>query len=181
MSTKQAILRPIEFTTSNNTLVFVTNGNTYTLTVAAGVHPNILSVLKAINTDIGSGGGLTDTILIEVDSNSKVYLGCATSITITHSDGWRILGFSGNESAGTTVTADYTPLFTWLPTYHTGDSDRFIKPSKDQFYGMSGIDGNLSGIAVEARAERVLKFPAEFAKTRYQRPTKRATPIALRD
>jgi hypothetical protein len=161
MATKQAILRPIEFTTSNNSLVYVTNGTTYTATITAGVHANILSVCKALRTDMAAG---SDNVTLYIDQNNKVTLTCATSVNPTHTAGWRILGFSGTESSGTTVTADYTPLYSWFPTYHSGDTDRFIKPSKDQFYGVAGIDGNLSGIAVESRAQRLIRWPAEFAK-----------------
>ena len=165
MSAKQALLRPIEITTSNQTLVLnmsVTGNRTYTIT--AGVHPNFLSFLEDYASKILASNAVT----VNIASDNHVFLSHATqTLTPTHSEAWRILGFSGAESAGTIVAADYTPLYSWFPTYHSGDTERFVKPSASQFYGSSGIDGNLSGISVEARAQRAIMWPAEAASNTF--------------
>jgi hypothetical protein len=152
----QLLTRPVEITSSNNTLAYTMSGGGGTVTLTAGVWANPFAIADAIRD-------AADLSSVYVSTAGKIVVTGSATVTPTHSELWRILGFSGNETPGTTITADYTPLFTWIPTYTHMDSNQWAAPSDGQFFGSKGSDGNLSGISVEVRRQRALTWDAEIS------------------
>jgi hypothetical protein len=86
-----------------------------------------------------------------------------SGITWTDPDLGKILGFRANEtSTATSHTATDTPLYTWLPTYHSNDQGRFWK--EEDFAGGVSVSAMLSGISLTpSRRIRKITWDAEPA------------------
>lgn len=160
MSLKNALLRPIEIKAGDIFVAGIDDGgfSTVTYNLDFGWWANVLTLGSALGADrFGYINFYFDSdfhAVCSVDSGT-VSVG---STTVS-----RMLGFSGNESAGASVTADYRPMFSWVPTFYTKDTDRFIQDSGSLFYGSIGSDGRGSGIPMTAQYERTLEWTNEKA------------------
>jgi hypothetical protein len=158
MTLFQAALRPVEITSANNTAAYTRSGGGGTNTLTAGIWANAHSMAAAI------ANANSDSLSLSINVNGYFVASAPSALTLTHSELWRIFGFSGNETPSTSITADYRPLYSWFSTYSHSDMNQFNAPSAGQFFGSKGIDGNLSGIAVEQRDMRSLEWVAELSR-----------------
>jgi hypothetical protein len=167
-----AYWRPIELTSSNNTVNIGVGGGVPTLTLTKGVYANIWSLLYELLDKFNdeAGHGAAD---IQLNTSNKVVMssGAAFDLTFGSSTLDEILGFDGDKSGASTYTADYTPSHCWFPTYQPYDGTRFATKQDNVFYGAVAVDGSISGVAAgDVLLERTFRFSTETSTNVFEEP-----------
>jgi hypothetical protein len=154
--TQQAILKAVEVSTSS-TLAIYANYLQYIYSPSKNIYANILELVKDIADQADSDG-----FTFSFSADFKIKIG---GKTITNVGGYLAddFGFTGTETAGDPITATYTPLYMWLPTYHSSDTNQFMIDTSESFKGTLGSDGNIAGVAFTARKKRTVTYPWEHA------------------
>lgn len=143
----EALLRPLEITAANNSIVVTyLTGTSYSL--AVGVYPSVLSVLYALEANLKLKSA---AFAVSLTSDWKVFIdgagvGGAFDLEWTDPELGKMLGFDQDYAGVTSATATYTPEFCFLPTYHSYDGGRFSANQSDGFSGEVSIDGSLAGV-----------------------------------
>lgn len=161
MSLKNAILRPIEFFSEDEfEITLSVTGPISTSPSADGLSANALLLAQNIIEDMDGLSGLT----VYLTDDFKLRISHSTeTITVSPTRLSRIMGFSGNETVASTVTADYRPQYSWIPTFYTKDTDRWVEESSQKFYGSIGSDGRGAGIPMTTQPFRTFEWTNERA------------------
>jgi hypothetical protein len=153
---RQALLRPIEITASNDTITI--SGTDYTVT--ARVYANIFDLLTALNA--------TALATAQMSTNWRVQLATSSgTAALTQTPLSDLLGFDGTESGSTLRTATHAPAYCWVSTYQSSMADRWVTDGDMEFHGSMAADGNLYGISMTTRESLTVKWPWESAANAY--------------
>lgn len=155
--TQQALIRPIEITDDEKNFTVVHTFGTENITLDTGVYASILTLVKHISAKLTDADAFLSCYL---SADHKVVIASSapapgiTDVTWTDPGLAVILGYRSNLVSGSThtYTATYTPLYTWLPSYHSADAGRFW--SDPQFAGGVSTAGVLSGISLTENLRR---------------------------
>jgi hypothetical protein len=165
---KQALVRPVEISASNNTATVTWTGGggggPTAVNVPVGMYSSYYDVLDAFNTLIVAlYAGLSATM----DSNHKTVVAASSgtvAVSFTDVDFGRLLGYRANISAAASTTATDTPLNCWIPTVYTMDDQRFHVQQDQVFKGSRSVIGQLSGVQLTTgQYERILRWDAQPA------------------
>ena len=165
--------RPIEITSSNDSLTIVYDSQSNNISLTNGVYGCVNSAIYHLNEEIkataysGGGGDTFDDLSfsMSIDTDAKVNITCGSSIAITWADtdlaAW--LGFETNQSAGTSFTADWTPSHLWLPEYEPAGQKYWEIEQGQRFHGAIANNGRIAGsFSGDRRYRRTLDFTAEY-------------------
>lgn len=154
MMARQALLRPIEITSSNNT--FTVGASTKTIT--EGVYPNIYGVLYALSVQF------TPITFVMARPWRVSIVGTAGVPEITRTALSDLLGFvDTNDSSGNTLIAKYAPAYCWASEHQHNTPERWTTDARGEFVGAMTADGNLHGLTMTTRETLKITWPWEPA------------------
>ena len=160
---KQAILKAVEMQNGDYLRISYNGGST-----AAYPTKSLFSTVTELIRDLSTvlvGSGISVFLGDEEhdDFKCKIHYNTLLSITGT-ANMFLLLGFTGSETVSSGyIKATYRPENIFIPTYHSSDDGYFQQDFADTFKGVTGSDGNLSGVKYYAKYKRTIKWPAEFA------------------
>ena len=165
-SLKQALVRPIEISATNNTLTVTWSaGGPSTTSIDPGMYGSIYAVVGAVRDALDV---LDLNLYAKFTSEHKVRIGTTvgtiSDLSFDDTDLGRLLGYRENSLSGAYIDAVDTPLYCWIPTYYTYDEQRFHVDQKSTWKGGRSVVGQLSGVRLTTEQyTRVLKWDAEPA------------------
>ena len=150
---------PIELSSSDTLTVPLATQADWVFTPDRTVYANVLALVEEmqdvapsyINVYFGDSQiGYENHVVIET---TDTFSGSVSGDTINE-----ILGnltVLGSQK----LRGSFTPLYSWFPRYRSKDGKWFTRRVEDEFKGVKGIDGNLSGVTYTGRKVRNFQWP----------------------
>jgi hypothetical protein len=159
---KAVFMRPIEITSSNDSVTF----NATAVTIPNGTYANFVTLGYALRTAIRTVSGLGAAGVSFNGTTGKTNMACATAFSVTWTDTALrdIFGYTGNLSSGTSHTSTYRPLYAWFSDYAPSDRNTWALDHRSTFAGGMSRSGELVGMSTgPAIYKRTMVFDAETA------------------
>jgi hypothetical protein len=165
---KQALVRPVEITASNNTLTVTWTGagggGPTAVNVPVGLYSSYYDVLDALSTALTA----TDvTLSAYMNSDHKTVIAASAGVvqvTFTDEALGRFLGYRETTGGAAAETATDTPQNCWIPTYYSYDDQRFFLIQRDSWRGGKSVVGRLAGVKLTTdRYGRTIQWDANPA------------------
>lgn len=162
---RAVFLRPVEITSSNDSVTF----NATAKTLTNGTESNMLVLLYKLQVAMRTVSGMS-AATVSIGANpalstyGKVTLANATAFTVTWTDEALrdAIGFESNLSSGTSHTATNRINYAWFSDYTPSDRNTWALDHRSTFAGGMSRSGQLVGMATgPAIYKRTLAFDAE--------------------
>ena len=158
---RPVFLRPVEITSSNNTVTV----DSVAYNIPVGIYATVLHVMRELDTQLGGSYDFRVFPAAENEFRSRISNTSTMSVTWTDPDLANLLGFATTTLSGSTLyTSPEAPQYAWVPNFVPAKRDAWGIDQRKAIKGTNTVGGNYVGVkATDDKYVRDFDFVHELA------------------